>query len=260
MGVFQRMSLVVRSWVNALIGKAEDPQKVLEQLVSDMRGQLAGVKQDVAAAIADEKKLLAQVDREKQQADEWERRAMLAVQENRDDLAKQALVRPNEHMQHAQQLNETWLKHKADTEALKEQLRGLNDKIEEAKRRKNILIARARRAEVQGRIQQTMSTMSNQSAFESFERMAERIEDMERQAVAAQELAGELTGDTLSRQFEQLEFRGNADQQLLELKQKMGMLPAGEAAPPRQLPTSKSESRPAEDAELVDEDDRQQGG
>ena len=256
MGVFQRMSLVVRSWVNALIGKAEDPQKVLEQLVSDMRGQLAGVKQDVAAAIADEKKLLAQVDREKQQADEWERRAMLAVQENRDDLAKQALVRQNEHMQHAQQLNETWLKHKADTEALKEQLRGLNDKIEEAKRRKNILIARARRAEVQGRIQQTMSTMSNQSAFESFERMAERIEDMERQAVAAQELAGELTGDTLSRQFEQLEFRGNADQQLLELKQKMGMLPAGEAAPPRQLPTSKSESRPAEDAELVETERR----
>ena len=255
MGIFQRMSLVVRSWVNALIGKAEDPQKVLEQLVSDMRGQLAGVKQDVAAAIADEKKLLAQVDREKQQADEWERRAMLAVQENRDDLAKQALVRHNEHMQHAQELNESWLKLKADTEALKELLRNLNVIIEEAKRRMNILIARARRAEVQGRIQQTMSTMSNQSAFESFERMAERIEDMERQAVAATELAGELTGDTLSRQFEQLEFRGNADQQLLALKQKMGVLSPGDAAQPRQLPTSKPDRRPAEDAELVDEAD-----
>jgi phage shock protein A len=259
MGIFQRMSLVVRSWVNAMIGKAEDPQKVLEQLVSDMRGQLTGVKQDVAAAIADEKKLLAQVDREKQQADEWERRAMLAVQENRDDLAKQALVRHNEHMQHAQQLNETWLKHKADTEALKEQLRNLNDKIEEAKRRKNILIARARRAEVQGRIQQTMSSMSDRSAFESFDRMAERIEDMERQAVAATELAGELTGDSLSRQFEQLEVGGNADQQLLELKQKLGMLPSGDAAAPRQLPTRKPDSRPAEDAELVDEDDSAKG-
>jgi phage shock protein A len=259
MGIFQRMSLVVRSWVNALIGKAEDPQKVLEQLVVDMRSQLARVKQDVAAAIADEKKLLAQVDREKQQADEWERRAVLAVQENRDDLAKQALVRHNEHMQHAQQLNETWVKHKADTEALKDQLRGLNDKIEEAKRRKNILVARARRAEVQGRIQQTMSTMSDTSAFESFERMAERIEDMERQAVAATELAGELTGDTLARQFEQLEYRGNADQQLLELKQKMGMLPAGGTAEPRQLPTSNADKRPAEDAELVDEDDVAKG-
>ena len=194
-------------------------------------------------------------DREKQQADEWERRAVLAVQENRDDLAKQALVRHNEHMQHAQQLNETWIKHKADTEALKDQLRGLNDKIEEAKRRKNILVARARRAEVQGRIQQTMSTMSDNSAFESFERMAERIEDMERQAVAATELAGELTGDTLARQFEQLEYKGNADQQLLDLKQKMGMLPAGGAQEQKQLPTSKPAQRQAEDAELVDDED-----
>src|SRR3972149_181482 len=205
MGIFQRMSTVVRSWVNALIGKAEDPQKMLEQLVLDMRGQLAKTKQDVAAAIADEKKLQAQVEKEKQQADDWERRAVLAVQEGRDDLAKQALVRHNEHLQHAQALHDTWLKHKADTEALKDQLRGLNDKIEEAKRRKNILVARARRAEVQGRMQQPMSTMSDQSAFQSFERMAERIEDMERQAVAAAELAGELTGDSLGRPVEALE-------------------------------------------------------
>ena len=259
MGIFQRMSLVVRSWINALIGRAEDPQKVLEQLVMDMRGQLARVKQDVAAAIADEKKLLAQVEREKQQADEWARRAMLAEQENRDDLAKQALMRHNEHLQHARELHETWLKHKADTEALKEQLRSLNDKIEEAKRRKNILIARARRAEAQGRIQQTMSTMSDGSAFESFERMAERIEDMERQAVAATELAGELTGDTLARQFEQLEYRGNAEQQLLELKQKMGLLPAAGSAQPRQLPTSQSPDRAAEDAELLDEEKPAEG-
>jgi len=235
MGIFQRMSTVVRSWVNALIGKAEDPQKMLEQLVLDMRGQLAKTKQDVAAAIADEKKLQAQVEKEKQQADDWERRAVLAVQEGRDDLAKQALVRHNEHLQHAQALHDTWLKHKADTEALKDQLRVLNDKIEEAKRKKNILVARARRAEAQGRIQATMAGMSDESAFEGFERMAERIEDMERQAVAAAELAGELTGDSLARQFDQLEYRGSADQQLLELKAKMGVLGAGTTEAPKQL-------------------------
>ncbi|HWP36176.1 MAG TPA: PspA/IM30 family protein [Gemmatimonadales bacterium] len=257
MGIFQRMSTVIRSWVNALIGKAEDPQKMLEQLVLDMRSQLAKTKQDVAAAIADEKKLLAQVEKEKQQADEWERRAMLAVQENRDDLAKQALMRHNEHVQHAQALHETWVKHKADTEALKDQLRVLNDKIEEAKRKKNILIARARRAEVQGRIQATMAGMSDQSAFESFERMAERIEDMERQAIAAAELAGELTGDTLARQFDQLEYRGSADQQLLDLKRKMGVLPAAPSAEARQLPTGKPGDQVAE-AELVDEEDRKE--
>ena len=258
MGIFQRMSTVVRSWVNALIGKAEDPQKMLEQLVLDMRGQLAKTKQDVAAAIADEKKLQAQVEKEKQQADDWERRAVLAVQEGRDDLAKQALVRHNEHLQHAQALHDTWLKHKADTEALKDQLRVLNDKIEEAKRKKNILVARARRAEAQGRIQATMAGMSDESAFEGFERMAERIEDMKRQAVAAAELAGELTGDSLARQFDQLEYRGSADQQLLELKKKMGVLPAGSSPEARQLPTGTAGERVAE-AELVDGED-QKGG
>ena len=74
---------------------------------------------------------------------------MLAVQEGRDDLAKQALGRYNESLQGAQQLHETWVKSKQETEALKLSLRQLNDKIEEAKRKKNILIARARRAEAQ---------------------------------------------------------------------------------------------------------------
>lgn len=259
MGILQRLSTVVRSWVNWLIGRAEDPQKMLEQLVLDMRTQLAKVKQDVAAAIADEKKLQAHVERERKQAEEWERRAMLAVQEGRDDLAKQALMRYNEHLQHAQSLHETWLKHKADTEALKEQLRHLNERIEEAKRRKNVLIARARRAEAQGRIQQTLSSMSDRSAFEAFERMAEKIEDMERQALAAAELAGELTGDALAKQFEALEYRGTAEQQLLELKRKMGLLPAGQGGEPRQLSTGKGQEEITE-AELVDEDEERKEG
>ena len=235
MGIFQRLVTVIKANINALIGKAEDPEKVLDQLLLDMRGQLAKTKQEVAAAIADEKNLQAQVDKEKKASEEWERRAMLAVQEGRDDLAKQALVRHNEHMQHAQQLHETWTRHKADVETLKVSLRELNEKIEEAKRKKNLLVARQKRAQAQKRIQETMSAASDRSAFESFERMEERIADMERQALAAVELAGELEGDTLSQQFAQLEFHGSADQQLLELKQKMGMLPAGETAPPKQL-------------------------
>ncbi|MEX1051594.1 MAG: PspA/IM30 family protein, partial [Gemmatimonadales bacterium] len=109
MGFFARLGTVIRSNLNALIGRAEDPKKVLEQSLIDMKGQMTKVRQDVASAIADEKKLQAQVEREKQQADDWERRAMLAVQDGRDDLAKQALMRHAEHLQHAQQLHETWL-------------------------------------------------------------------------------------------------------------------------------------------------------
>jgi phage shock protein A len=227
MGIFDRLSTMIRSNINDLITRAENPEKMLNQLIVDMKGQLAKAKQQVASAIADEKKLQSDAEVMKKQAEDWERRAMLAVQESRDDLAKQALMRYNEHLQGAQQLHETWLKHKAETEQLKLALRQLNDKIEEAKRKKNILIARAKRAEATQRIQETMSGMSDKSAFESFDRMAEKIEATERKALAAAELQEEFSGDTLAKQFEALEYHGTADQQLVALKQRMGLLPGG---------------------------------
>lgn len=250
MGIFDRLSTLLRSNLNDLISRAENPEKMLNQLIADMKGQLAKAKQQVASAIADEKKLQADAEAMRKQAEDWERRAMLAVQEGRDDLAKQALLRYNEAMQGAQQLHETWVKHKAETENLKGSLRQLNDKIEEAKRKKNILIARARRAEAQQRIQETMSGMSDKSAFESFERMSEKIEQQERKAIAAAELQNEFEGDTLMQQFQSLEYKGSADQQLLELKNRMGLLGAGDKPGARQL--GKGDTV---DAELVDDDE-----
>jgi phage shock protein A len=250
MGIFDRISTLLRSNINDLISSAENPEKMLNQLVLDMRSQLAKAKQQVASAIADEKRLQAQVEQEKKLAEDWEKRAMLAVQEGRDDLAKQALVRHSEHLTAAAQLDETWRKHAAETENLKASLRTLNDKIEEAKRKKNILIARQRRAEAQRRIHETMSSISDKSAFETFERMSERIEQSERKALAAAELTEELEGDNLQKQFQQLEYRADADTQLLALKQKMGLLGAGKGEAPKQIGAGKAE---VHDAELVDE-------
>jgi phage shock protein A len=254
MGIFDRLSTMIRSNINDLISRAENPEKMLDQLIIDMKSQLAKAKQQVASAIADEKKLLADAESTKKQAEDWERRAMLAVQENRDDLAKQALMRYNESLQGAQQLHETWVKSKTETEALKNSLRQLNDKIEEAKRKKNILVARARRAEAQQRIQETMSGMSDKGAFESFERMAEKIEHAERKAIAAAELHEEFAGDTLMQQFQQLEYKGSSDQQLLELKAKMGLLAPGQAPGAKQL----GKGGETVEAELVD--DHEEGG
>jgi phage shock protein A len=252
MGIFDRFSTMLRSNINDLISRAENPEKMLNQLILDMKSNLAKAKQEAAAAIADEKKLQADAEALKKQAEDWERRAMLAVQEGRDDLATQALMRYNEALQGAQQLHETWVKHKADTESLKGQLRQLNDKIEEAKRKKNILVARAKRAEAQQRIQETMSGMSDKSAFESFERMAEKIEATERRAIAAAELNEEVSGDRLAKQFEALEYKGSSDQQLLELKSRMGLLGAGQGQPSRQLNKGNGD---VHDAELVEEGD-----
>ena len=230
MGIFDRLSTLLRSNINDIISSAENPEKMLNQILVDMRSQLAKAKQQVAAAIADEKRLRDQADSERRQSEDWEKRAMLAVQEGRDDLAKQALVRQGEHAQHAEQLELTWQSHQAETEKLKASLRDLNDKIEEAKRKKNLLIARQRRAQAQKRIAETMSSMSEKSAFEAFARMEERIETNERQLKASIEIEEEFTGDRLAQDFKQLEkgaVAGTVDVQLMALKQKMGMLPAG---------------------------------
>src|ERR687893_2707214 len=104
MGIIDRLSSLLRSNINDLISSAENPEKMLNQIIVDMRSQLVRAKQQVASAIADEKRLRDQVDGEYKQAEDWERRAMLAIQEGSDDLAKQALVRHNEHTAHAQQL------------------------------------------------------------------------------------------------------------------------------------------------------------
>ena len=246
MGLFDRLSAMLRSNINDLISRAENPEKMLNQLILDMKGQLAKAKQQVASAIADERKLQSDAEALKKQAQDWERRAMMAVQEGRDDLAKQALGRYNE------QLQETWLRHKAETDQLKLSLRQLNDKIEEAKRKKNILVARSKRAEAQQRIQETMSGLSDKSAFESFERMAEKIEATERKALAAAELNEEVSGDTLVRQFEALEYKGSSDQQLIELKTKMGILSSGRSRDSKRLGAGAEDVR---DAELIEEGD-----
>jgi phage shock protein A len=264
MGLFDRLSTLLRSNINDLISRAEDPEKMLNQILVDMRSQLAKAKQQVATAIADEKRLRDQADAEFRQAQDWEKRAMLALQENREDLAKQALMRQGEHMSHAQQLEQTWESHRLETEKLKNSLRDLNDKIEEAKRKKNLLVARQRRAQAQKRIAETMSSLSEKSAFDAFARMEERIEQSERQLKASVEIDEEFSGDNLANQFKQLE-RGAAstsiDSRLIELKQKMGMLPAGAPKTPRQLGTGVNANHDEETvhAEIEDSESEKKG-
>jgi phage shock protein A len=221
MSFFKRLMTVIKSNLNALLGSAENPQKVLEQSLEDMQTQFMRAQTDVARSIVDEKKLLGELEKDKQQAEEWERRAMLAVKEGRDDLAAQALDRQAEHSQSAQRLHAAWTQHRTATEALKKSLRSMNEQIAELKRKKNLLVARQTRAEAKERIHTTMSTLNSGGAMDAFARMEEKIDDMEARAAAAAELASDLTGDSLEQQFAALEYRGSSNQRLLELKQKM---------------------------------------
>ena len=223
MGIFERMKTVISSNINDMISKSENPEKMLNQLVLDMNEQMIESKKAVAMAIADEKKLEREATENKNQAGEWEKKAMIAVRASRDDLAKEALVRKQEYEGYAQQLFTQWQAQKESVEKLKDNLRQLQNKIDEATRKKNILIARAKRAEAQDKINKTMSSISgNKSAFDTFERMSKKVDEIEARAEATKELDDATSGATLERQFAQLESTGaGADAMLEDLKRKM---------------------------------------
>ncbi len=223
MSIFGRIGTLLKANINDVISKAEDPEKILNQLILDMKEQLINAKKQVAVAIADEKRLKKQLDSEVHKASEWEKKAMMAVRAGRDDLAKEALSRKQEHDELAQEYQGQWEAQKAAADKLRDSLRQLNNKIEEAKRKKNLLIARKKRAEAQQTIQETMSGLNDTSAFDAFDRMSDKIEQMEAEAEASAELAEGFSGDDLSSKFEDLEADHGADEALSALKAKMGV-------------------------------------
>jgi phage shock protein A len=227
MSIFSRLKTLISSNVNDMISKAEKPEKMLNQLLIEMNDQLIESKKAVALAIADEKKLERERDNQRAQAQEWERKAMLAVQAGKDDLAKEALLRKQEYDNAVAEYQKQWEAQKGSVDKLKESLRELQNKIEEAQRKKNLLIARAKRAEAQQKIQNTISSVSgNRTAFDAFDRMAAKVDQMEAQAEASRELADLSDNASLEKKFKELEKSdSSADLMLLELKEKMKALP-----------------------------------
>jgi phage shock protein A len=227
MGIFSRLKTLISSNVNDMISKAENPEKMLNQLLIDMNEQLIESKKAVALAIADEKKLEREVESQENQTREWERKAMLAVNAGKDDLAKEALLRKQEHENSLGEYKKQWEAQKASTGQLKEALRDLQNKIEEAQRKKNLLVARAKRAEAQQKIQSTISSVAgSRSAFEAFDRMAQKVDQLEAQAEAAKELEDFSSGSSLEKRFAELEKSdASADLLLAGLKEKMKALP-----------------------------------
>ncbi len=245
MGIFSRLAQLIQSNLNDLISRSEDPEKMLNQVVLDMNNQLVEAKKQVAASIADEKRLAKQFEQEAANAQEWERRAMMALRAGNEQLAKEGLARKREHDELAATYQDQWTKQKAAVDQLKKALRLLSDKIEEAKRKRNVLVARKKRAEAQKAIQETMSGLRDQSAFETFDRMAQKIDQLEAEAEAQTELAEEYTGDALATQFQQLEHTHSADEDLVALKRKMGMLPPEEAVAPARAVQARVEAAPS---------------
>ncbi|MBI2566544.1 MAG: PspA/IM30 family protein [Candidatus Schekmanbacteria bacterium] len=220
MGFFSRISDVFRANVNDMIDRAEDPEKMLDQALRDMQSSYQKAKTEVAKAIADKKKLELSFRHAAEESLAWEKKAMMAVEAGKDDLAREALARKRS----GQQLADNW-KSQLDeqsnmVEQLKTQLRMLEGKIEEARRKKNLLQARARRAAAQQKIHATMASVGDTSAFDTFARLEAKVVDIEARAAAVTE----VSGDTLDDKFAALEAGPiGVDDDLLALKAKMGL-------------------------------------
>ena len=221
MSVLSRISTVFKANVNDALTKAEDPEKLLNQVTIEMNEQLVDTKQKVAAAIADEKRLQRQYQETSQEAKGWDEKATVAVQKERDDLAREALARRNEVQQLADEYKIQWDKQRQAVDQLKEHLRSLELKIGEANRKKHLLIARQKRAKAQKQIHETMAGMKDSSAFDTFDRMEQKVGDMEARADAAVEMA-EFDKDPLEDEFAALEKTGNVEDDLAALKAKVG--------------------------------------
>ncbi|HIK44570.1 MAG TPA: PspA/IM30 family protein [Leptolyngbyaceae cyanobacterium M65_K2018_010] len=246
MGLFDRVSRVVRSNLNAAVSAAEDPEKILDQAIVDMQEDLVQMRQAVASAIASQKRVQQQYERAQNEANTWQQRAQLALQKGDEELARQALLRKKTQAETAVALKAQLDSQSATVDQLKRNLIGLESKLSEAKTKKDMLKARASAAKANEQLQNTTSRMNTSSAMAAFERMEEKVLQMEAKSQAAAELAGA----DLESQFASLEAGGDVDLELAAMKTQMQLggttteqLPAAEA------PTAAPESAEV-DAEL----------
>src|SRR4051812_16904184 len=216
MGVLDRVSTLIRANINDLISKAEDPEKVIRQLILDMNNQLIQVKTQVAAAIADERLLQKRYEDNQKKADEWQRKAELAVANGQDELAKEALLRRRSFQETADGFKEQWTQQSQQVEELKVALGQLEAKIGEATTKRDLLIARSRRAKAEENIRKTLTGMDGSGAMSEFERMEERVNEQEARAKAY----ADLDQDTLDTRFKQLEQEDDVSKELEALKAK----------------------------------------
>jgi phage shock protein A len=246
MGLFDRVSRVVRSNLNAVVSSAEDPEKILEQSLIDMQEDLVQMRQAVARAIASQKRIQQQYNQAQTEASNWEQRAKLALQKGDENLAREALNRKKVQAETAASLKAQLDQQASTVDTLKRNLIALEGKISEAKTKKDMLKARASAAKANEQLQNTMGRMSTSSSMAAFERMEDKVLEMEARSQAAAELAGA----DLENQFAALEAGSDVDAELAAMKaQLLGGTSESQALPS----SSETESTPQDspvDAEL----------
>jgi phage shock protein A len=218
MAVFDRIGTIIRANLNDLLTRAEDPEKIINQTLMDMRQAQYEARMEVAEAIAEGKRLERDQQRHAAEVDTWMEKAEQALHAERDDLAREALKRKQASSDLAVGLKDQLDAHQAMVERLKTQLRALDAKIGEAERKRQLLIARQKRAEAQRSVSAAMSRTDTTKAFQAFDRMESKVEAMEDTLAAEDELAKDLSLDD---EFEALEVDDGVEDELAALKAKL---------------------------------------
>ena len=243
MGLFDRIGRVVKANINDLVSKAEDPEKILEQSIADMQEDLVQLRQAVATAIATQKRSEKQYQQADKEANTWHQRAQLALQKGDENLARQALQRKKTHSETAETIKVQLDQQTAQVDTLKRNLVGLEGKISEAKTKKNMLKARAQAAKANEKLQNTIGSLNTSGSMAAFERMEEKVLQME----ARSQAAAELGSSGLEEEFAMLEAGSGVDDELAAMKAQL----AGGSTSQGQLPAgASSEKKSSTDDEL----------
>ena len=217
MGLFDRLSRLLRANLNDLVSKAEDPAKILDQSVTDMQSDLVKLRQAVATAIASQKRIQNQAEQADSQSRAWYQKAELALKKGEEDLARQALTRRKTYQDTAIALNTQLTGQAGQVETLKKSLLALEAKIAEAKTKKDMLKARSQAAQAQEQLQNAVGNLGTNSSMAAFEQMEEKVLQQEARSQAAAELAGA----DLESQFAALSEGDDVDDELASLKNRL---------------------------------------
>jgi len=199
MGLLERVSTLIRANLNDMIDRAEDPEKMIKQVIVDMENQYLQVKTQVAVSIADQHMLEKKLHEHQDTAKDWMRKAELAVDKNQDDLARAAIERMQTSQRMAGSFQEQVNDQSAQVETLKGALVKLEQKLDEAKSKRELLLARHRRSVSMGKAAKAQSELGTQSKSVTFDRLKDRVSHNEAVANAEVEMVTDEMGERLVR-------------------------------------------------------------
>jgi phage shock protein A len=218
MALMERVTTLVRANLNDLIDKAEDPEKMIKQVILDMQNQLLQVKTQVAIAIADQHLLAKKQKENEDKSAEWRRKAELAVDKKQDDLARAALERSLSCRSMAESFRQQVEDQGVQVENLKSALRKLELKLSEAQSKSDLLVAQHRRARVLNKAADAQFAMKEPSHQAALDRMTHKVQRTE----AIGQAKAEMTGDTVEDRLASLEKSDEIERLLAELKTQRG--------------------------------------